>query len=75
MTWFTYPDETSPRAYKIPYTKKTHKKLREAAGGRKKGIKTYVEIKKKQPGKSNQQKIDDNIRFKLVKPQDIIPKE
>ena len=75
MTWFTYPDETSPRAYKIPYTKKTHKKLRESAEGRKKGVRTYVEIKKKQPGKSNQQKIDDNIRFKLVKPQDIIPKE
>ena len=46
MVWFTYPDETAPRAYKIPYTKKRHKKLREAAEGRKTGVRTYVEVEK-----------------------------
>ena len=78
MTWFTYPDETVPRAYKIAYTKKRHKKLREAAEARKTGVKTYVELKKekmKSGGKLGDQEFDDDIRFRLVKPQDIIPKE
>ena len=77
MTWFTYPDETSPRAYKIPYTKKTHKKLRESAEGRKKGVRTYVEVSKKnrKPGKAGDQEVNDDIKFRLVNPQDIIPKE
>ena len=76
MTWFTYPDETVPRAYKIPYTKKSHKKLREAAEGRRTGIRTYVEIEKKEKGmNSGQQDAEDNIDFKLINPQDIIPKD
>jgi len=75
MTWFTYPDETVPRAYKIPYTKKAHRKLREGAEGRKTGVRTYVEIKKIRPDKSGNQEVDDMIKFKLIKPQDIIPKE
>ena len=77
MVWFTYPDETIPRAYKIPYTKKRHKELREAAEGRKKGIRTYVEVKKKEitPGKPRQLDVDDEIKFKMVNPQDILPKE
>ena len=76
MTWFTYPDETAPRAYKIPYTKKTHKKLREAVEGRKKGVRTYVEVSKKnrKPGKAGDQEVNDDIKFRLVNPQDIIPK-
>ena len=76
MIWFTYPDETAPRAYKIPYTKEKHEKLREAAEGRKKGVRTYVVVKKKklEPGKSGHQEVDDDIKFRLVKPQDIIPK-
>jgi len=77
MVWFTYPDETAPRAYKIPYTKKRHKKLREAAEGRKTGVRTYVEVEKKKilPGKPGDQEVDDQIRFKLINPQDILPKE
>ena len=77
MVWFTYPDESAPRAYKIPYSKKKHRELREAAEGRKKGVRTYVEIKKKKlkPGEPGHQEIDDDIKFRLVKPQDIIPKE
>ena len=77
MTWFTYPDETVPRAYKIPYTKEKHKKLREAAEGRKTGVRTYVEMKKKKilPGKPGDQEVDDEIRFNLINPQDILPKE
>jgi len=77
MVWFIYPDETAPRAYKIPYTKKRHKKLREAAEGRKTGVRTYVETKKKRlhPGKPGDQDVDDEIRFNLVNPQDILPKE
>jgi len=75
MTWFTYPDKTVPRAYKIPYTKKAHRKLREGAEGRKTGVRTYVEIKKIRPDKSGNQEVDDMIKFKLIKPQDIIPKE
>jgi hypothetical protein len=77
MVWFTYPDETIPRAYKIPYTKKRHKELREAAEGRKKGIRTYVEVKKKEitPGKPRQLDVDDEIKFKMVNPQDILSKE
>ena len=77
MVWFTYPDETAPRAYKIPYTKKRHKKLREAAEGRKTGVRTYVEIEKKKilPGKPGDQEVDDEIRFNLINPQDILPKE
>ena len=75
MVWFTYPDETVPRAYKIPYTKKAHRKLREGAEGRKTGVRTYVEIKKIRPDKSGNQEVDDMIKFKLIKPQDIIPKE
>jgi hypothetical protein len=74
MVWFTYPDETVPRAYKIPYTKKAHRKLREAADGRKTGIRAYVEIKKKEKT-SNQQEVEDIIEFKLINPQDIIPKD
>ena len=77
MVWFTYPDETIPRAYKIPYTKKRHKELRAAAEGRKKGIRVYVEVKKKEitPGKPRQLDADDEIKFKMVNPQDILPKE
>ena len=76
MVWYIYPDETAPRAYKIPYTKKRHKKLREAAEGRKTGVRTYVETKKKRlhPGKPGDQDVDDEIRFNLVNPQDILPK-
>ena len=77
MVWFIYPDEAAPRAYKIPYTKKRHKKLREAAEGRKTGVRTYVEMKKKKilPGKPGDQEVDDEIRFNLINPQDILPKE
>ena len=77
MVWFIYPDEAAPRAYKIPYTKKRHKKLREAAEGRKTGVRTYVETKKKKlhPGKPGDKDVDDEIRFNLVNPQDILPKE
>jgi hypothetical protein len=76
MVWFTYPDETVPRAYKIPYTKKSHKKLREAAEGRKTGIRTYVEIdKENMRGGVGQQNLQDSIKFKLINPQDIIPKD
>jgi len=76
MVWFIYPDEAAPRAYKIPYSKKRHKKLREAAEGRKTGVRTYVETKKKRlhPGKPGDQDVDDEIRFNLVNPQDILPK-
>ena len=78
MTWFTYPDETVPRAYKIPYTKEKHKKLRKAAEGRKSGVRTYVERKKKkkQSGqRDGNQEVDDVIRFRLVNPHDILPKD
>ena len=77
MLWFTYPDESVPRAYKIPYTKKKHKKLREVVEARKTGVKTYVEVKKKKKrsGESGDQEIDDEIRFKLINPKDILPKE
>ena len=78
MTWFTYPDETVPRAYKIPYTKEKHKKLREAAEGRKSGVRTYVEKKKKKKKsgeRDGNQEVDDVIRFRLIKPHDILPKE
>ena len=77
MVWFTYPDETVPRAYKIPYTKEAHKKLREAAEGRKTGVRTYVEVEKKKlrPDRLGQQKVEDMIKFKLISPQDIIPKD
>ena len=76
MLWFTYPDESVPRAYKIPYTKKKHKKLREVVEARKTGVKTYVEVKKKKKrsGESGDQEIDDEIRFKLINPKDILPK-
>ena len=76
MVWFTYPDESVPRAYKIPYSKEKHRELRKAAEGRKTGVKTYVEVKrgKKEFGKPGQQEVDDGIRFKMIKPQDIIPK-
>ena len=77
MTWFTYPDESVPRAYKIPYSKKKHRELRKAANARKTGVRTYVEInkKKKRLGKSGTQEVDDEIRFKLINPKDILPKE
>ena len=78
MTWFTYPDETVPRAYKIPYTREKHKKLRKAAEGRKSGVRTYVEMKKKKmksDKRGGNQEVDDRIRFRLVNPQAIIPKE
>ena len=78
MTWFTYPDETVPRAYKIPYTREKHKKLRKAAEGRKSGVRTYVEMKKKKKKsdkRGGNQEVDDRIRFRLVNPQDILPKE
>jgi len=76
MVWFTYPDESVPRAYKIPYSKEKHRELRKTVEERKKGAKTYVEIKKRKvvPGKPKQPEIDDEIRFKLVKPHEIIPK-
>ena len=77
MVWFTYPDETVPRAYKIPYTKEAHRKLREAAEGRKKGIRTYVEIEKKKlrTTRRGRKKVNDRIKFKLISPRDIIPKD
>ena len=77
MVWFIYPDENVPRAYKIPYTKEAHKKLREGAEGRKTGIRTYVEVDKKKllHGGQDQQKVEDMIKFKLIRPQDIIPKD
>ncbi len=77
MTWFTYPDESVPRAYKIPYSKKKHRELRKAAEGRKTGVRTYVEVKKKKKrsGRPGQQEVDDEIRFKLINPKDILPKE
>ena len=76
MTWFTYPDESVPRAYKIPYSKKKHRELRKAAEARKTGVKTYVEVKKqkKRSGRPGQQEVDDRVRFRLIKPQDILPK-
>ena len=73
MVWFTYPDESVPRAYKIPYTKEAHKKLREGAEGRKTGIRTYVEVEQKKLRR--QQEVEDMIKFKLIRPQDIIPKD
>ena len=76
MVWFTYPDEGVPRAYKIPYTKEAHKKLREGAEGRKTGIRTYVEVKKKKLDQAQgYQEVEDMITFKLIKPQNIIPKD
>ena len=77
MLWFTYPDESVPRAYKIPYTKKKHKKLRDAAEARKTGVRTYVEVKKKKKrlGRGGQQEVEDEIRFRLINPKDILPKE
>jgi len=70
MTWFTYPDETVPRAYKISYTREKHKKLRKAAEGRKSGVRTYVEMKK-----NKKQFGEVVIRFRLIKPHDILPKD
>ena len=77
MTWFTYPDESVPRAYKIPYSKKKHRELRKAAEGRKTGVRTYVEVKKKKKrlGRGGQQEVEDEIRFRLINPKDILPKE
>ena len=78
MVWFTYPDETVPRAYKIPYTKKAHRKLREAADGRKTGIRAYVKIDKEKAsmqGGVGHEDRKDGITFKLINPQDIIPKD
>ena len=78
MIWFTYPDETVPRAYKISYTKEAHKKLREAAEGRKTGIRAYVEIDKEKAsmqGGVGHEDRKDGITFKLINPQDIIPKD
>ena len=76
MVWFTYPDESAPRAYKIPYSKEKHRELRKAVEGRKTGVKTYVEFNKKKNrrSKAGHQEVDDGIRFKMIKPQDIIPK-
>ena len=77
MVWFIYPDENVPRAYKIPYTKEAHKKLRESVEARKKGIITYVEVGKKKMNRRrpSDQEIDDEIIFRLIKPQDILSKE
>ena len=76
MVWFTYPDESAPRAYEIPYSKEKHRELRKAVEGRKTGVKTYVEFNKKKNrrSKAGHQEVDDGIRFKMIKPQDIIPK-
>ena len=64
MVWFTYPDETVPRAYKLAYTKKRHKKLREAVEARKKGTKTYVELKKKRNRTPIDKEVDNNNAVK-----------
>ena len=76
MIWFTYPDETVPRAYKISYTKEAHKKLREGAEGRKTGIRAYVKINKENmQGGVGYEEVKDGITFKLINPQDIIRKD
>ena len=76
MIWFTYQDESAPRAYKIPYSKEKHRELRKAVEGRKTGVKTYVEFNKKKNrrAKAGHQEVDDGIRFKMLKPQDMLPK-
>ena len=81
MHWFTYPDpNTAPRSYKIPYSTKMHKKLRDVAEGRGRGQQAYVKIEAKgekkdghKKGRGDQER-DDGIRIELVDPELILKK-
>lgn len=81
MHWFTYPDpNTAPRAYRLPYTKEMHKKLRKAAEGRGEGKVAYIKKGNKRDGekRGNQrgnQTVPDGVRIELVDPSLILPKE
>lgn len=83
MVWFMYPDvDTAPRAYKLPYTKKMHKKLREVAEGRGKGKVAFLKVEgqktEKQKGKkrnSGDQHKRDNMTIELIDPSILIPKK
>lgn len=81
MIWFVYPDQnTAPRSYKLPYTKKMHKKLREVAEGRGKGKVAFLKVegqeisrKGKNKNKGDQEE-NDRISVEIIAPNILIPK-
>ena len=76
MTWFLYTDKRAPRAYKLPYTKETHKQLEELTKKKqKKGSEGYIEKGEDENGRPDgEQGSRSPIQIIVVDPQSLIPK-
>ena len=77
--WFVYMDKRAPRAFKLEYTRETHKQLEELNKQKQeKGARGYVEKdsddKKKVAG-GQVVNYKDRMNIKIINPEDIIPKK
>jgi len=76
--WFKYSDILAPRAYKLPYTRETHEELENyAKQQREKGARAYLEKQVRGEDEQRGDKIesyDDNMRIRVINPEDLIPK-
>lgn len=72
---FSYYSDVEPRAYKIPYSKSTHKKIISAMKQRKRGYQLFVKGKKKGKGKKRSGKKNKSvIEFKIINPVELLKK-
>ena len=82
ICFWTIKGNGQPRSYKIPYSKKTHKKLLEARKKAGRGGVILIQREKgkiKKKGKGNPKGTSpgkaDGIRFKILSPTQILPKD
>ena len=76
MTWFMYTDKRAPRAYKLPYTKETHKQLEELTKKKQeKGSEGYIEKGEDKDGRPDgEQGPRSPLQIIVVDPASLIPK-
>jgi hypothetical protein len=76
MTWFMYTDKRAPRAYKLPYTKETHKQLEELTKKKQeKGSEGYIEKGEDKDGRPDgEQGSRSPLQIIVVDPASLIPK-
>ena len=79
MHLFKYTDTRAPRAFKLPYTKETHKQLEDLAKDQKqKGSQGYVEKETEEEEGGEQRTGQDDrssIRIMIVDPADLLKKK
>jgi len=68
--------ESKPRAYRIPYTKEMHKKIVKAHNQQQQqqGSRIVLQTDKEMP-KGEGRVEDDQLKFKIINPMELLPKE